>query len=128
MASTACLWAACALSGLGFLGHTLAGGRLFVRPLREDAALSAEVKWLGYCSWHAVSTLLLASTVAFGWAARSGASRELAVFASGMAGAFALVVLAAALRSEGVLFRVPALYLFSSIALLGAVGVVAAPG
>lgn len=116
---------ACALSGLGFMGHAFGSGKLFVRPLLDDPTLSAQVKWLAYCSWHAVSVLLLGFAVAFGYAAAHRESLEIAVFATALSVAFALVVFSVAIRHGGVMFRLPALYLFSLIALLGLAGVAA---
>ena len=115
---------ACARSGLGFLGHAFGSGKLFVRPLLDDPTLSPRVKWLAYCSWHAVSVLLLGFAIAFGYVATYRESLGIAVFATAMSAAFALVVFSVAIRDDGVMFRLPALYLFSLIALLGLTGVV----
>lgn len=114
---------ACAISSLGFLGHAFGSGKLFVRPLLDDSTLSPQVKWLAYCSWHAVSVLLLGFAIAFGYAAMHPESPEIAVFATAMSAAFAVVVFSVAIRDDGVMFRLPALYLFSLIALLGLAGV-----
>jgi len=114
---------ACVLSGLGFLGHAFGSRKLFVGPLLDNPTLSPQVKWLAYCSWHAVSVLLLGFAIVFGYVATHRESLEVAVFATGMSAAFALVVFSVAIKDDGVMFRLPALYLFSLIALLGLTGV-----
>ncbi|MCJ7453545.1 MAG: hypothetical protein MUO39_13880 [Steroidobacteraceae bacterium] len=125
MMPTLLFLSACAVSGLGFLGHAFGSGKLFVRPLLDAPTLSPQVKWLAYCSWHAVSVLLLGFTIAFGYVATYRESLEIAVFATAMSAAFALVVVSVAIRHDSVMFRLPALYLFSVIALLGLAGVAA---
>ena len=116
---------ACVVSVLGFLGHAFGSGKLFVRPLLDDATLSPQVKWLAYCSWHAVSVLLLGFAIAFGYVAAHRESLEIAVYATAMSAAFALVVFSVAIRHDGVMFRLPALYLFAVVALLGLAGIAA---
>lgn len=121
-----------AISGIvsfaGFFLHVFAGGRMFVRPLLADAHLAPEVKWLSYVSWHVTSILLLGSAVAFAYTAKHPGERALAVFATSMHAAVVALCLVVGVRLDPIMLRLPAIYLFGLIALLGAAGVTAVAG
>lgn len=121
--SSALLALAAAVSFAGFFLHVVGGGRMFVRPLLADAHLTPEVKWLGYVSWHVTSILLLGSAVAFAYTARHPGELALAVFAIAMHAAVAGLCLIVGVRLHPIMLRLPAIYLFGVIALLGAAGV-----
>jgi hypothetical protein len=102
------------------------GGRMFVRPLLADTHLVPEVKWLSYVSWHVTSILLLGSAAAFVHVAKHPGDLPLAVLVTFMQGAVAALCLVVGLRLHPIMLRLPAIYLFSLIAALGAAGIVSA--
>lgn len=74
--------------------HFFAGGADVAGPLLAAPELAAEVKFTSYYCWHMVSLLLVAMSLGFGYAARSGEpGRPLVLMLLGLNYAFTLLSL-----------------------------------
>jgi len=116
------LWAAAVASAVTFAVHTFIGGRYVARPLLADRSLPAVSKWLNYYCWHIATVLLAAMAAAYGWAAWSGAVRELAIAITGLAAALGPLSAFVALKGGINPLRFPSTSLFALTALFGAAG------
>jgi hypothetical protein len=121
---TGLIWAAAALSALTFAVHTFVGGKFVARPLLADRSLPAASKWLNYYCWHITTLLLVAMTVGYIHAARTGAGVELVIFMGVCSAAFSVLSGAVAIKGGINPFRFPSTSLFASVALMTGLGFV----
>ncbi len=119
------LWSAAAASAITFAVHTFIGGRAVARPLLADRSLPKEAKWLAYYCWHIATVLLAAVTAAFGWAAWSGAARDLAIAITGLAAILSLLSAGVAIMGGINPLRFPSTSLLAVVACLGGAALLA---
>jgi hypothetical protein len=124
MNSTLFFWAASAFSAFCFAAHVFAGGKMFVAPLMQNTTIDPTIKALSYVSWHCVSLLFASFAVTFAFVALKPQNVSLAAVASLMSGATTIMIFAIALRGHNVMLKLPAVYFFGLIALLGSIGLI----
>ena len=120
--SSILLWAAAAVSFLGFITHAFFGGSMFVQPLMSNTDLPLEVIWLGFVAWHVVSVVLLTLALAFGYTATHPENKALTMFASAMSAAVSILCISVGIFGNAVMLTLPAPYLFCIIAVFGVAG------
>jgi len=114
---------ASALSALVTLLHIFGGGPTTVPDLIKRTGERGEVgRFTAYYAWHLVTIALAAQALAFWMAAQAGGARELALFATFGALAFAIwsLVMIAIFRLKPMLY--PQWLLFLPIGLVGLAG------
>lgn len=102
--------------------HELIGAPMVLPPLHV-AEIDDKVVWLHHFSWHVGSIAVIAIAGMFFYASFRTGGLILAVVASLMCTAFALLAIALALFASPSLWDSPAPYVWSLIALMGGVGV-----
>ena len=111
---------AAALSFLGVLGHEILGSPKVLRPLK-GSGLPDDVIWLHHFSWHVGSVAVLAMIALFLLAARHPGDFALAAVAA-MSTGFAILGIGLAIFGNRALWRTPAPYPWTIIAILGGFG------
>ena len=124
MMSTYAFAAAAFVVGVTFLVHVFVGGRLYIRALLASD-IAPNLKWMAYMTWHVGSVAFLVIGAGFAAAAASPDLNVLALGASVLAGSFALVAMATAIKGRMPFTRFPVIPLFGLAALLGAIGLFA---
>ena len=122
MNSTLFFWAASIFSTFCFAAHIFAGGKMFVAPIMQNKTIDPTIKSLSYVSWHCVSLLFATFAVTFAFVALNPQNVELALVASLMSGAITIMIISIALRGHHVMLKLPAVYFFGLISLLGSIG------
>jgi len=110
---------AAVLAGAGVLIHGFVGSAKVVAPLLKARDLTPPSRWLMFLCWHAVTVLLIALTLAFGWLAWGGGAVDLGLALSVLAGVLALLTLYVATRARFNPLKVPPFVLFSLMAAAG---------
>ncbi len=119
------LLSAAILSFVTLLIHVIAGGQDVHVPFLESA-LTVENKAIFSVIWHAVTAVLLTSSVALFFASKNHTYRlPIAMFVSAQFSAFALLFVFYGLSRLGTLFLMPQWIIFltlTSLTLIGLVG------
>ena len=113
--------AAAGLSLLGFLAHEIAGAPKVLGPLR-GSGLPDSVIWLHHFSWHVGSVAVLAMIALFLLAVWQPDGFAYAAVATAMSVGFAALGISLAIYGNRALWRTPAPYPWTLIAILGGVG------
>lgn len=114
---------AAALSLLGVIAHELAGSPKVLGPL-ADSGLEPDVAWLHHFSWHVGSVAVLAMVALFLMAVWLPDGRWFGAVATAMSAGFAALGIGLAIFGNGALWRTPAPYPWTVIAILGGLGLV----
>ncbi|MGB3626980.1 MAG: hypothetical protein WA989_14200 [Henriciella sp.] len=112
---------AAALSLLGVLGHEILGSPKVLAPLK-GSGLPDDVIWLHHFSWHVGSVAVLAMAALFLLAAKSADGVAYAAVATAISAGFAALGLSLAIFGNRALWRTPAPYPWTLIAILGGAG------
>jgi hypothetical protein len=112
---------AAGLSLLGVIAHELAGAPKVLGPLKTSG-LPDSVMWLHHFSWHVGSVAVLAMMSLFLFAAWQPSGFLFAVVATGMSAGFAALGIGLATFGNPALWRTPAPYPWTLIAILGGLG------
>ena len=113
------------VAGLIAAIHCVAGGRAIARPLLQQDTLPPVVTLTHYYCWHLVTITLLGLAGAFGYASLAADGWVLAVFATVVAGLFAVWGLALVLWQAQRHRNMPQWLLFAVLAVSGAGALVA---
>ncbi len=114
---------AAGVSALTLIVHVFAGGRSVARPLL-DCALGDEARLTAYYCWHLTSLMIGTLSACFGWAALDPGAREVAIVATGLAGASAVWSGLLTVWKRQKVLTLPQWLLFVPIAALGIAGLV----
>lgn len=112
---------AAGLSLLGVLAHELAGAPKVLGPLKTSG-LPDSVIWLHHFSWHVGSVAVLAMISLFLFAAWQPSGFLFAAVATAMSAGFAALGIGLAIFGNRALWRTPAPYPWTLIAILGGLG------
>jgi len=115
------LYIAAGLSLLGVLAHELAGAPKVLGPLKTSG-LPDSVIWLHHFSWHVGSVAVLAMISLFLFAAWQPSGFLFAAVATAMSAGFAALGIGLAIFGNRALWRTPAPYPWTLIAILGGLG------
>ncbi len=113
--------AAAGLSTLGVVAHEVAGAPRVLGPLKHSG-LAPEVIWLHHFSWHVGSVAVAAMIALFCLAAMQPQQLLLAGIATLMSSGFAALGIGLAIFGNRALWRTPAPYAWTLVALLGGLG------
>ena len=102
--------------------HIVGGGAELARPLLDQKALGAPVTFNLYYAWHLVSVMLIAMALAYGAAAIWATFRSLAMAASLLALAFAILNIVIGLQTDLFPWQLPQWVLFAPVAAVGFFG------
>ena len=108
------------VAGVTFLIHSFVGSRYVVAPLLAIQGLPPISRWMMFFCWHMTTITLLAMTAGFAWGEWGVAPAGLGAILTGLAAAFAGLCFYVCLRSGLILWRVPAMVLFTLITAAGA--------
>lgn len=113
-------------AAIGFAVHTFVGSKYVVAPHLTARGTTRTSRWLMFLCWHAVTLCLVALSVAFGWAAVASAeARPTILGLTVLNGAIASLCLYTCLRGDLPPWRIPPMYLFPVLTMLGAIGLAA---
>ncbi|WP_430402448.1 hypothetical protein [Hyphomonas sp.] len=112
---------AASLSLLGVIAHEVAGAPKVLGPLKTSG-LPDSVIWLHHFSWHVGSVAVLAMMSLFLLAAWQPSGFLFAAVATAMSAGFAALGIGLATFGNPALWRTPAPYPWTLIAILGGVG------
>ncbi len=113
-------------AAIGFAVHTFVGSKHVVAPHLNARGTTRVSRWLMFLCWHATTLCLIAITAAFGWAAMAGAeARPTMIGLTALNGSIAGLCLYVCLRGGLPPWRIPPMYLFPVLTILGAVGLAA---
>ena len=112
---------AAGLSLLGVLAHEVAGAPKVLGPLKTSG-LPEGVIWLHHFSWHVGSVAVLAMISLFLLAAWQPSGFLFAAVATAMSAGFAALGIGLAIFGNRALWRTPAPYPWTLIAILGGLG------
>lgn len=112
---------AAGLAALGVIAHEVLGAPRVLGPLK-DAGLPLEVIWLHHFSWRVGSVAVAVMIGLFLFAAWQPQGVMFAAFATAMSGGFALLGIGLALFGNKALWRTPAPYPWTLIAVIGGLG------
>ena len=112
---------AAALASLGAIAHELVGVPKVLGPLK-GSGLAPEVIWLHHFSWHVGTVAVAVMILLFVLAALQPGSFLLAAVATAMSAGFAGLGIGLAIFGNKALWRTPAPYPWTLIALLGGTG------
>lgn len=118
---------AAGLSLLGVLAHEIVGSPKVLGPLKTSG-LPDNVVWLHHFSWHVGSVAVLAMIALFLLAARSNDGLTYAAIATTMSAGFAFLGISLAVFGNRALWRTPAPYPWTVIAILGGAGLLLRAG
>lgn len=113
---------AAGLSLIGLIAHEVAGAPKVLGPLKTSG-LPDKVIWLHHFSWHVGSIAVLAMIGLFLLAARQPSGVLFAAVATAMSAGFAALGIGFATFGNPVLWRTPAPYPWTVIAVLGGFGI-----
>lgn len=112
---------AAGLAALGVIAHEIIGAPKVLGPLK-DSGLPLEVIWLHHFSWRVGSVAVVVMIGLFLFAAWQPHGLILAAFATAMSAGFALMGIGLALFGNKALWRTPAPYPWTLIAIIGGLG------
>tara|TARA_R110002110_G_scaffold197509_2_gene407661 strand:- start:194 stop:589 length:396 start_codon:yes stop_codon:yes gene_type:complete len=112
---------AAGLSLLGVIAHEVAGSPKVLGPLKSSN-LPDDVIWLHHFSWHVGSVAVLAMVSLFLFAAWQSSGFLFAAVATAMSAGFAALGIGLAIFGNEALWRTPAPYPWTIIAMLGGLG------
>jgi hypothetical protein len=112
---------AAGFSLLGVIAHELAGAPKVLKPLKTSG-LPDSVIWLHHFSWHVGSVAVLAMISLFLLAAWQPSGFSFAAVATAMSTGFAAFGIGLATLGNQALWRTPAPYPWTIIAILGGLG------
>jgi|TARA_R110001583_G_scaffold66731_1_gene191416 hypothetical protein len=112
---------AAGFSLLGVIAHELAGAPKVLKPLKTSG-LPDSVIWLHHFSWHVGSVAVLAMISLFLLAAWQPSGFLFAAVATAMSAGFAALGIGLAIFGNRALWRTPAPYPWTLIAILGGLG------
>lgn len=115
-------YSAAGLSLLGVILHEVAGAPKVLGPLKTSG-LPDNVIWLHHFSWHVGSVAVLAMMSLFLLAAWQPSGFLFAAVATAMSAGFAALGIGLATFGNRALWRTPAPYPWTIIAILGALGI-----
>lgn len=118
-------WSSAVLSFGALLAHELLGAPLALSPLSQ-VGLSSEIVWLHHFSWHVGSIAVSGMIAMYVSAATRPGNLALAVVATGMSIGFASLGIGLAIYGDSAMWRTPAPYIWSVIAVLGSAGIATA--
>lgn len=121
MPETLFIAAAC-LSGVGVIAHEILGAPRVLGPLK-NSGLPENVVWLHHFSWHVGSIAVAGMIALFLMAAFSPDALPYAVVATGMSAGFSVLAIVLATFGNKALWRTPAPYPWTVIAILGTLGI-----
>ena len=113
---------AAGLSLLGAIAHEVAGAPKVLKPL-EGSGLPKDVIWLHHFSWHVGTVAVLAMVAQFLLAIWHPAGDIFAIIATLTSAGFAVLGTTLASFGNKALWRTPAPYPWTLIAVLGGVGI-----
>lgn len=113
--------ASAGLALLGFLAHEFLGSPKVLGPLK-DSGLPDDIVWLHHFSWHVGSVAVLAMVALFLLAVWRPDGLAFAAVATVMSAGFAALGISLALFGNRALWRTPAPYPWTLIAVLGGIG------
>lgn len=113
--------AAASLALIGVLAHEIVGAPIVLAPLSQSD-LPNEVIWLHHFSWHVASVAALAIVALLLLAARRPDGFIFAAVATAMSVGFAAIGILLAVFGDHALWRTPAPYPWTVVAILGAAG------
>jgi hypothetical protein len=113
---------AAGFSLLGVIAHEILGAPRVLGPLK-NSGLPDNVIWLHHFSWHVGSVAVLAMIVLFLLAAMTQDGLAYAAVATAMSAGFAALGISLAVFGNRALWRTPAPYPWTLIALLGGFGI-----
>jgi len=114
------------LALLGVLGHEFVGSPKVLGPLRSSK-LPDGIVWLHHFSWHVGSVAVLAMIALFLLAVWQPGGLAFAAVATAMSFGFAALGISLALFGNRALWRTPAPYAWTLIAILGGIGLLLEP-
>ena len=120
-ASQVLFLASAALALLGVVAHELLGSPKVLGPLK-NSGLADDVIWLHHFSWHVGSVAVLAMVGLFLLAVWQPGGLIFAAVATAMSAGFAALGISLAVFGNRALWRTPAPYPWTLIALLGGIG------
>lgn len=112
---------AAGLSTVGVVAHELLGSPKVLAPLK-DSGLPLEVIWLHHFSWHVGSVAVVAMVALFLLGAWQPDGLIYAAVATAMSAGFAMLGTGLAVFGNRALWRTPAPYPWTLIALIGGLG------
>ena len=112
---------AAGLAAVGVIAHELVGSPRVLGPLK-DSGLPPEVVWLHHFSWHVGSVAVAAMIALFLLAAWQPQGLMYAAVATAMSAGFAMLGIGLAVFGNRALWRTPAPYPWTLIALIGGLG------
>lgn len=118
------LWVALVLSILGLIAHEIVGSPQVLAPLAQ-AEMPGPVKSLLAFLWHVGSVAVLAMIAMFACAATLDNQMPMGAIASAMSAGLAMLAVAMGLREHKGLWKTPAPYIWTVIAISGFAGVLA---
>jgi hypothetical protein len=115
-------WLAAFMSLVTFSVHTFIGGPRVAEPLLANTSLPIASKWLNYYCWHITTIYTLFMGAAYMYVALYPERPELAVFVTVLN--IALALLSALVARKGGInpLRFPSTSLFTTVSLLGLLG------
>ena len=114
---------AAGLAFIGVLAHEIVGSPKVLKPLR-GSGMPDSVIWLHHFSWHVGSLAVLAMIALFILAARTADGLAYAMVATAMSAGFAALGISLALFGNRALWRTPAPYPWTLIAIIGCAGLI----
>lgn len=112
--------------GIGFAVHTFVGSKHVVAPHLAARGTTRVSKWLMFLCWHAVTICLIAMTILLGWAAMNPApAREAIAAITALNAMIAGLCLYVCLRGGLSPWRIPPMWLFPILTILGVAGLAA---
>lgn len=113
-------------AAIGFTVHTFVGSKYVVAPHLAARHVPPASRWLMFLCWHAVTICLVALTVFLGWAALNPAvAREAVAAVTALNAMIAGLCLYVCLRGGLTPWRIPPMYLFPVLTILGVAGLAA---
>ena len=116
-------WIACVFAIFCATAHTYGGRGLYLKPLENLDNLQELTRSLAYSAWYGTTLTFLVQAAAFGFVALYPQHLAIAIFATFHSAASSLMVIGVAASGHHIMFRMPAIYFFATIATLGALGI-----
>ncbi len=113
---------AAVLALIGVVAHELLGSPKVLAPLKQSG-LPDDVVWLHHFSWHVGSVAVIAMAGLFLLAVWHPGGLAFAAVATAMSAGFAALGIGLAIFGNRALWRTPAPYPWTVIAILGALGI-----
>lgn len=113
--------ASAVLALFGVIAHELVGSAKVLNPLKHSG-LPDGIVWLHHFSWHVGSVAVLAMIALFLLAVWQPGGLAFAAVATAMSAGFAMLGISLAIFGNRALWRTPAPYPWTLIAILGGIG------